>query len=66
MPNYAINIYIQTFSREANRPLAIEEIPASYGIQSSLPFSQEPSICPYPEPDQSNPCLPIPLSEEPF
>ena len=25
-----------------------------------------PAICPYPEPDQSNPCLPIPFLEDPF
>jgi len=24
----------------------------------SLPHSQQPATCPYPEPDQSNPCLP--------
>jgi len=28
-----------------------------------LPHSQAPITCPYPEPDQSNPCLPIPLAE---
>jgi hypothetical protein len=26
---------------------------------ASLPYSQEPSIGPYPEPDQSNPYYPI-------
>jgi hypothetical protein len=29
--------------------------------ESSLPCSQEPPIGPYPEPDKSNPCHPIPL-----
>ena len=33
---------------------------------SSLPHLQAPVICPYPEPDQSNPCLPIPLLEAHF
>jgi hypothetical protein len=27
----------------------------------SLPYSQEPATCPYPEPDQSSPC-PLPPS----
>jgi hypothetical protein len=31
----------------------------------SLPHSQEPATCPYPEPAQSSPC-PIPLLEDPF
>ena len=31
----------------------------------SLPHSQEPAICPYPEPDQSSPCPPNPLPEDP-
>jgi hypothetical protein len=26
----------------------------------SLPYSQEPPTCPYPEPAQSSPCPPIP------
>jgi hypothetical protein len=29
--------------------------------KGSLPHSQAPAICPYPEPDQSNPFLLIPL-----
>jgi hypothetical protein len=28
--------------------------------EGSLPHSQAPAICPYPEPDQSTPCLTIP------
>jgi len=30
----------------------------------SLPHSQQPAICPYPEPDQSSPCLATPLLED--
>ena len=30
--------------------------------QGSLPHIQEPTKCPYPEPDQSSPCFPIPTS----
>ena len=32
--------------------------------ESSLPHSQVPAACPYPEPDQSSPYLPIPPLEE--
>jgi hypothetical protein len=30
--------------------------------EGSLPHSQAPATCPYPEPNQSNPCLPHPIS----
>ena len=32
----------------------------------SLPYSQQPATCPYPEPDQPNLYFPIPLLEDPF
>ena len=32
----------------------------------SLPLSQQPTTCPYPEPKQFSPCRPIPLLENPF
>jgi len=28
-------------------------------LKGSLPRSQEPTTCPYPRPDESNPCSPI-------
>ena len=31
-----------------------------------LPHLQEPPICPYPEPDQLSPCLPIKFIEGSF
>jgi len=34
--------------------------------EGSLRHSQVPAICPYPEPYESSPCLPVPLLEEPF
>jgi hypothetical protein len=34
--------------------------------RGSLPHEQQPAICPYPEPDQSSPCPPIPLLEDTF
>jgi hypothetical protein len=33
--------------------------------EGSLPQSQVPTTCPYPEPDQSNPYSHIPLPEDP-
>jgi hypothetical protein len=34
--------------------------------EGSLPHSQEPATFPYPEPDQSSLCLPIPILEDPL
>ena len=34
--------------------------------ESSLPYSQAPATCPYPEPTPSSPHNPFPLSEDPF
>jgi len=34
--------------------------------KEGLPHSQQLRTCPYPEPHQSSPCLPISLLEDPF
>ena len=34
--------------------------------EGSLPHSQDPTTCPYPEPDQSSPCLTILILEDNF
>ena len=34
--------------------------------ESSLPHKQATATYPYPEPQQSSPCLPIPLLKDPF
>jgi hypothetical protein len=34
--------------------------------EGSLPHSQAPATCPYPEAEQSSPCLPIARLEDPF
>ena len=34
--------------------------------EGSLPHSQVPATCPYPEPDQSIPCPHIPIAEDPL
>jgi len=34
--------------------------------KGSLPHSQQLATCPYPDPDQSSPCHPIPLPEDTF
>ena len=34
--------------------------------EGTLPHSQEPASCPDPEPDESNPGLPISFPEDPF
>jgi hypothetical protein len=35
-------------------------------FEDSSPHSQVPATCPYPEPEQSSPCLPFPLHEGRF
>jgi len=35
-------------------------------LESSLAHLQQPPTCPYPEPEQSSPCLPISHIEDPF
>ena len=47
-------------------PELVKKFPAFYGTEGSLPHSQAPATCPYPEPDQPSICLPIPLLENPF
>ena len=52
----------QSPSREANRFSASQEIPRIlWNPQGSLPHSQVPATCPYPEPARSNPYPNIPL-----
>ena len=34
--------------------------------EGSLPYSQQRANCPYPEPDQTSLCSPIPLPEDQF
>jgi len=48
-------------SCEANRVSARKEIPPILRNLVSLPHSQVPATCPYPEPDQSSPCPQIQL-----
>jgi hypothetical protein len=51
---------------EANRFSASQELLPFYETEGSLPHSQVPSICPYPEPALSSPYLHIPLPEDTF
>ena len=67
-------IYSHTYLRAPLRRFLLEKLtgsqldkkfPAVYGTQSSLLHSQIPATCPYLEPDQSSPCPPVPLPEDP-
>jgi len=56
----------QSPSSEANRSSATQEIPPHVMEPDvSLPHLQVPTTYPYPEADQSCPCPPIPLPEDP-
>jgi hypothetical protein len=52
-------------SGEPNIVSDIQELSAFCGTRSSLQCSQQPTTCPYPEPDQSTP-RPPPLILDPF
>jgi len=47
-------------------PQLLEKCPAFMESKQSLQHSQAHTTCSYPEPEQSSPCLPIPLPENPF
>jgi hypothetical protein len=54
-------------SREANNFSASEEIPPNFmEPEGSLPHSQAPATCPYPETARSSPCPHTPLPEDSF
>jgi len=56
----------QSPSWEANRFSSSQEIPLSlFDHAVSLPYSQVPANCPYPEPHRSSPCPHISLPEDP-
>jgi hypothetical protein len=46
-------------------PQLVNKFPSFMESEGSLPHSYGPATCPYTEPDQSSPCLPIPLPEDP-
>jgi hypothetical protein len=60
--NQLTNFMEQSPFWEADRKLTdsqlVKKFPTFYGTQGSLPHSQEPATCPYPEPDQFSPCPP--------
>jgi hypothetical protein len=57
----------QSLSWETTNFSASQEIPPHImEPEGSLPRSQATATCPYPEPYQSSPCLPIPRLEDPF
>ena len=56
----------QSPSWDANRFSASQEIPRIYTEpEGSLPHSQVPATCPYPEPAPRSPFPHIPLPEDP-
>jgi hypothetical protein len=60
------NFMEQSPSSEANRFVASREIPRIFmEPERSLPYSQVPTTCPYPEPTPSSPHHPLQLSEDP-
>jgi hypothetical protein len=44
----------------------VKKFPTFYGTRMFITVFKALATCPYPEPDQSSPCFPIPHLEEPF
>jgi hypothetical protein len=44
----------------------VKKFPPFYGTRRFITAFKVPATCPYPEPDQSSPCTPIPIPEDPF
>jgi hypothetical protein len=64
---YCTNISMSSWSRvllgKLTGPQLVKKTLHLTAPERFLPNSQEPATCPYPEPDQSNPCFPIPILE---
>ena len=62
LPTYLITYLLTPWSRVFLKKLTsfqlVKKFPAFYATRSSLPHSQEPATCPYPEPARSSPCPP--------
>jgi hypothetical protein len=56
----------QSPSWESNRFVTSQEIPRIFmEPEGSLPYSQVPATCPYPEPSPYSPHNPLQLTEDP-
>jgi hypothetical protein len=66
IPHYIMTIWGRVLYQKLKVPQLVKKYLAFYETQSSLPHSQKPTTCPYPNPDQFSPCLPITLLEDPF
>jgi len=64
LPSYLLH-GIRVLLEKLTGSQLVKKFPAFYGTQGSLPQSQVPATCPYPEPDRSSPYPYIPLPEDP-
>jgi hypothetical protein len=62
---YSIPQEAQSFSRSYTLLSDLRNSPNFVELEGSLPHLQQPATFPYSKPDQSSPCLPIPLPEDP-
>jgi hypothetical protein len=58
--------FSDTFSMEQSPSWEANQFSAFYGTQTFITVFTRPATCPYPQPDQSSPCFPIPLPEDSF
>jgi hypothetical protein len=65
--HFLTNSMEQIPSFEADRSSVTQENSSHFmATEGSLPHTQQPVTCPYPEPDQSSPCFLIPVLEDPI
>ena len=63
---YLLTPYNRVLLEKLTGSQLVKIFPAFYETEYSLPSSQKPATCTYPEPDQSSPYLHIPLPEDPY
>jgi len=62
---YSLTSLSRVLREKLTRSQLVKKFPAFYGTRSFVTSSKSSATCPYPEPDQSSPYLPIPLPEDP-
>jgi hypothetical protein len=60
---YYLTPWRRVLPERVTDPQLVKKFPVLYGTQWFISIYTKSHVCPYPEPDKSSPCLPIPLTE---
>ena len=63
--NYLLTAWSRTLLEKLTCTQIVRKCSSFYETEGSLPHSQVPAACPYPEPHRSRPCPLIPVPEDP-